>query len=264
MTYEGLPFVFGFNRVAAACGLVAQRAAGVAGTLVMWLGLHAFYRYSVGGGVVPMECSVWDFYFQNFDRNQLGQIFCAVNTIWNEFAWFFPIATTSPAYSASAPIGYVKYNYVENCWDYGQSSQYQRTAWVGHSAAGDPTGADTAGLLQQHEQGYDANGVGMQWSWLTGYFILAEGEEYIFADMLVPDAGETLGNPTISYTIYSTAYANQTPTVYGPYRADDTTRFIPFRARGRQIAIGASGSDLGTFNRLGALRVRFAPDGRNG
>lgn len=263
MTYLGLPFVFGFNVLARACGLIAMRARGVAGSLVMWIGLHTMYRYTIGGGVSPMECPVWDFYFDNFDRAQIDQIHCAVNTIWNEMAWHFPIAPTSPIYDPAAPIGYIKINYVENCWDYGQSSQYQRTAWEGHSAAGDPIGADLAGLLQQHERGRDANGVGMAWSWQTGFFALAEGEEFVFCDLIVPDHSETLGNPTIDYTVLVSAYPNRATQTLGPFPANDATEFIPFRARGRQMAIGAAGSDLGTFSRLGALRYRYALDGRD-
>lgn len=263
MTYLGLPFVFGFNILSRACGLIGQRARGVAGSLVMWLGLHAVYRYTIGGGVSPMECSVWDFYFFNFDQSQAEQIHCAVNTIWNEMAWFFPIKPDSPIYDANAPLGYIKYNYVENVWDYGQSSQYQRTAWVGHSAAGDPIGADPTGLLQQHERGFDANGVGMQWSWQTGFFDIGEGQEFVFADMLIPDHTESIGDPTIDYTILVSAYPNRPPQTIGPLPANSSNDFIPFRARGRQMAIGAAGSDLGTFNRLGALRYRFAPDGRD-
>lgn len=263
MTYQGLPFVFGFNRVAMGCGLSAQRAAGVAGTFVMWLGLHNFYQYSIGGGVKPVECSVWDFYFDNFDRAQLDQINCAVNTIFNEMAWFFPIKSSSPVYDPAAPLGYVKYNYLEGCWDKGQSSQYQRTAWMGHSPIGDPVGTDYNGLIQQHENGYDADGAGMDWSWQTGFFAISEAEDIIFSDLIIPDMTETIGSPTINYTILVSLYPDQAPQSIGPLVSTTGTHFIPYRARGRQMAIAATGSDMGTFNRLGALRVRYAPDGRN-
>lgn len=262
MTYQGLPFVFGFNRIAAACGLIAQRAMGIAGTLVMWLSTRGFFTYTIGGGVTPIECDVWDFFINNVDTDQFPQIHCAVNALYNEMAWHFPLSQSSPLWSPLAPMGYVKVNYVEGqVWDYGLSSQYQRTAWTGRSPVGNPIGADIAGLLQQHEIGYDANGAGMQWSWQTGYFDIVEGEDFVFADLIIPD-NITIGSPTIYYTIYVTPYPNQAATVLGPYPSMTSTDFIAFRARGRQMAIGASGSDLGTFNRLGALRYRYARDGR--
>lgn len=263
MTYQGLPAVFGFNRIAVGCGLLTARAHGSVGSTVMWLGRDSFFTHQIGGGgVSPMECPVWDFYYQNFDRAQIGQIFCAVNTTFNEFAWFFPIDPASALYSASAPIGYVKFNYLEqgNVWDYGQSAQYQRTAWTSYSAT--PVGADTAGLLQQHEVGFDANGAGMQWSWTSGGFDISEGEDFSFVDMIVPDA-DTIGNPTIYYTVTAQLYPNRAPVVLGPFVALTSTDFIPVRVRSRNISISQYGNDLGTFNRIGAVRCRVARDGRN-
>ena len=261
MSYQGLPFVFGFSRLATGCGLLAQRAAVVIGAQVIWLSSRGFFSRSFSG-VMPMECPVIDFLLNNLDQTQVEQVHAAPNTVFNEAAWFFPIAPTSPIYSASAPIGYIKLNYVENVWDYGQSSQYQRTAWVGRSPLGNPVGADTAGLLQQHEVGYDANGTGMRWSWQTGYFDISDGEDYVFVDLLIPDF-VTVGSPAIQIEVLVTNYPDTAPVVYGPYTVTPDTQFISPRVRGRQVAIAVSGSDLGTFNRLGAIRYRFAPDGRN-
>jgi hypothetical protein len=261
MTYQGLPFVFSFNRIATGCGIIAQRAAGIAGSFVIWLSTRGFFTYSMGGGVTPIECSVWDFFINNVDTAQLDQIHCAINSLFNEMAWHFPISVTSPLYSPSSPMAYLKFNYVEQVWDYGQSSQYQRTAWVGQSPIGNPVGADYSGLLQQHEIGYDANGSAMIGGWQTGYFDLSEGEDFVFVDLLIPDS-TTLGNPAINYTVYSALYPNQPAAAIGPFAVTTTTPFVPLRARGRQMAIGASWSDMGTFNRLGALRYRYAPDGR--
>jgi hypothetical protein len=263
MTYQGLPFVFGFNRIAPACGLIAKRAAGTSGQLVMWLSTRGFFQYVIGGGgVVPIECPVWDFLFDNLDNTQLNQVHCAVNSLFNEMAWFFPIAPSSPLYNPVAPLGYVKVNYAEGLvWDYGLSDQYQRTAWVGTSPIGNPIGADLNGLLQEHEVAKDANGAPMRWSWQTGFFDLAEGEDFSFVDLLIPDF-TAIGNPTINLTVLASLYPNGPTAADGPHPWAPSTNFVPVRARGRQIALSASGSDLGTFNRLGAVRYRFAADGR--
>ena len=263
VTYLGFPLVFGFNHVSVADGLVSQRAAATIANKVMWLGLYQFYRYTVGGGVELMECPVWDFYWNNVDLLQLGQIFAAPNSLFNEMAWHFPLATTSPLYSPLNPMGYLKFNLVEGVWDYGLSSQYQRTAWIDHSAAGDPTGADLGGLLQQHEHGNDANGTPMQWSWSTGYFDLHEGEDYVFSDFLIPDF-VTTGNPIFTPTIQTTDYPNQPPTtVTAQMIATGATYFITYAARGRQMSVGFAGGDVGTFSRLGRIRIRYEPDGQN-
>ena len=271
MTYLGFPLVFGFNLVSQGCGLLAQRVGGSVGNLVMWLSTHQFFRYDIGGGVRPVECPVWDFYWNNTDQTQLGQYHCAVNSNFNEMAWFFPIAVSSPLYSADTQLGYVKFNYVENAWDYGISSQYQRTAWIGHTPAGSPVGADTAGLLQSHEVGNDANGEPMIGGWQTGYFQLTEGEDYPFIDLILPDFAlqSTAAAPVITMNLLTTTYPfslfGASPRTIGPFTVTSGpggAGFIPCRARDRQVALSASWSDLGTSNRIGAIRVRYAPDGR--
>jgi hypothetical protein len=261
MTYQGLPFVFGFNRIAAGCGAVSSRCIGLVGTQVMWISLAGMFAYTIGGGVTPLECEVWDFFINNLDTTILEKIFCAPNPQFHEFAWHFPVQSSSPLYTNGA-FAFIKFNYVENAWDTSSSSQCQRTAWTGQSAILNPIGSDTSGLLQQHEVGLDADGSGMAWSWLTGFFDIAEGEEFAFVDLLIPD-NVTIGTPTINYTVYSTYYPNTAPTATGPFAVTPTTDFVPLRVRGRQMAIGASGSDVGTFSRLGSFRYRVAPDGRN-
>lgn len=267
MTYIGFPLVFGFNRVGPGAGLIAQRAAGATSTFIMWLGYQQFWQDAVGGGLQPVECSVFDFYFYNVDFSQAAQIFCAVNTVFDEMAWHFPLSTTSPLYSPLAPNGYVKYNYVEKVWDYGLSSQYQRTAWVDHSPAGNPIGADLAGLLQEHEQGYDANGQAMLWSWLTGYFDIHDGEDYVFSDFLIPDwvIMPDGAHATFVPTVLTQDYPFDTPTTVSTPQFVNSTEFITYSARGRQMAFGFAGgaSDVGNFSRLGGVRIRYAIDGRN-
>lgn len=273
MTYLGFPLIFGFTQIAGSCGLISMRASGDASGVVMWLSTRGFYTYQAGGGVDSVECPVWDFLFQNVDNAQLDQIHCAVNALFNEMTWFFPIMTTSPIYSASAPLGYVKYNFVENVWDYGQSAQYQRTAWLEKNPASNPTGADQNGLLQQHEISNDADGAAMVWSWQTGYFALMEGEEFVFVDLILPDftLQWTLNPPVITVNVFGVddalSLATTQPLVDGPFTINSAaggTYMIPCRLRSRLISVEFSGSDLGSFHRIGAIRVRYAPDGRDG
>ena len=277
MQYIGFPLIFSFTQIAGSCGLIAMRAAGDTSGTVPWLSTRGFYIFQTGGGVNSVECPVWDFIFNNIDTTQLDQVHCAVNALFNEMTWHFPVATTSPIYSATAPMAYVKYNFVENAWDYGQSFQYQRTAWVEKSPQSYPAGTDFNGLIQQHEVSADADGVGMQWSFQTGYFSLMEGEEFMFVDLIVPDfvlnwSGST--PPLILVSLLTTDYpigladgaSVGQPLVDGPYTITTmqpgATLMVPVRMRGRQIALLFEGSDLGSFFRIGAIRVRFSPDGR--
>lgn len=270
MTYQGLPFVFGIRPIATGCGLIGPRARAVSGAKVMWLSNHGFFLMDVGGGTpAAIECSVWDILLNNWDLEQTGQFVLGANDLANEFELFFPLSADSAYYVAdSITRGSVKFNFVENVWDYSISSQLQRTAWERHwvitqGNQGNPVGADLAGLLQQHEIGYDANGAGMVWSWTTGYFAMAEGEDIFIVDFLIPDF-VTLNNPTINIEILvQPSSPNEDPLVFGPFQWNAALKWINgFAARGRQMALRVSGSDVGTFNRLGAFRYRHAIDGR--
>jgi hypothetical protein len=271
MTYVGLPFVFSFQPLGYGCGLLGMRAHANVGALVMWVSNHGFFIMTLGGGgAVPIECPVWDILFNNWDLENTGSFTMGANTLTNEFELFFPLATTSPFYVAgSVTFGSVKYNYVEKVWDYTISPQLQRTAWEGHwnglpGQVGNPVGADTAGLLQQHEIGFTANGAAMLWSWTTGFFDIAEGEEMVFVDWVIPDF-VTTGGPAIDIIINTTVAPNAPVTSSGNLQVDPTTYWVPpFGLRGRQMQISCagSGSNSNTFARLGALRYRVASDGR--
>lgn len=257
VTYIGFPLVFSIQPIAKGAGLIATRAAGIIGTSVMWMAPQlSFFRYDLGGGVTPLECPVIDFVRNNIVTLQAPQTHCAVNEDFNEIAWHFWTVIG---------FAYVKYNIVENAWDYGQSAQYQRSAWCGRSPMGSPIGADTSGLLQQHEQGVDANGSVMNWSWQSGEFDMAEGADFAFSDTLIPDFVQ-VGAPTIVPTLYVTDEPNEpvTEVVTTPAISSNGTYFLSYNARGRQMSIGfaAGPADLGTFWRLGKIRFRWTPDGR--
>jgi hypothetical protein len=278
MIYQGLPFVFGFQPIATGCGLYARRAVGAIGTRLMWLAGHGtagtaethrpsgFFEMIFGASAPqPIECDVWDIMIDNCEFNTPEKYFMAVNETYNEFELFFPLKTTSAFYIAgSVEWGSIKYNFVDKAWDYTISPQLQRTAWVGVTPVGTPVGADLDGLLQQHEIGMDANGEGMAWSWQTGDFDLAEGEEMVLVDWLLPDfsTNGSTNPPTITLTVGARKSANAVAVTQSMDVTSTTDWTANFALRGRQFFIGASGSDLGTFNRLGAIRYRAAPDGR--
>ena len=262
MVYQGLPFVFAFNRIAVNCETLSSRSVAVIGNIIMWPSIRGFFQYS-GTGVNFFPCPVWDFFFANVDYTQTDQVFAAVNTTFNEVAWFFPFSASSTYYSTATPYGYVKYNSLDGVWDFGVSSQYQRTAWVDHFGDGEPVGADTAGLLQQHEISPDADGLPLMWSITSGYEDIQQGEEYGFIDFFIPDQVATPSTAQMNVTFTATNYPGDAPLTYGPYAFTPTTEFLTPGLRARQIAVTFSGADLGSSVRLGAHRYRIQADGRN-
>ena len=184
MTYIGQPYIYGFNKIGANAGLIAQKAASQMGGVVYWMSQKQFFKFS-GNGVEVIQCPIWDQVFQNFypgnDENgnpYTDRIRCASNSQFNEITWHFPAHYTNdidPATGialAALQIGtgevnaYVKYNVALNQWDYGYQHPDDpgvlvgRTAWIDQSVLGPPIGVGATSSVNV------SNGIP-----IDGYFI---------------------------------------------------------------------------------------------
>ena len=260
MNYIGFPETYGFNKIGAGAGLASSHAAMQLRGGVYWMGKSNFYSYT-GNGVQVIPCPVWDFVFQNLNTAFIHNVRAMPNTPFNEAGWFFP----SNASSNGECDSYVKMNITEPGapWDYGL---LPRSAWIDQTVLGPPIGATPTGIIYQHELTNDAAGQPISWSYTTGYFRIAEGELYAFVDRIQPDfkfglsGGAQTAQIQMSFNV--TNYSGDTPIVYGPYSVTQATEFITTRFRGGLMSITVSGSDLGSFSRLGYVRYRWSADGR--
>jgi hypothetical protein len=299
MSYIGQPYIYGFNKIGANAGLIGQKAAGQLGGEVYWMSQKAFWKFGANG-VEPLPCPVWDQVFQNFypgvDANgnpYTDRIRCAPNSQFGEITWYFPAHYTSDIDADTGLLtddliegtgennAYVKYNIALGQWDYGYqhgddpSVLVGRTAWVDQSVLGPPIGAaaatsvagqSTGFYVYQHEVGNDADGVAIQCGFTTGYAQIAEADNMIFIDQVWPDMKwgffDEPKTAEVDITFYVTNYPGDRPRTFGPYKVTVGTEYISVRMRGRLIAFSVSSTDLGSFWRLGAIRYRFAPDGK--
>lgn len=242
MTYQGLPYVFGFNQIGTNCGSLSKRSPAVIGQQVVWPSLHGFFRYS-GGGIAPMECPVWDWFYDNIDLQQAEQCTAALNPLFNEVAWYF--RSTVP------DTRYVKWNYLENLWDYGV---LDRTAWADHTPYNSPVGTDSLGNIFVHENSQDADGSPVVCYGQTGYYDLQEGDTIQYVNAVLPDFLLNAA-ATVQMTILATDNPGDAPRSYGPFAITATTRRFNVSLRGRQIAFRFASNDLGSTWRTGATRV---------
>lgn len=262
MTYTGPPLVYSFNMVATGCGLIAQKArANILGN-TYWMGLNSFYTYS-NGGVRSLPCDVWDEIFPTVDTDSIDKIWAWANSSYDEVWWFFPSSG-----GGGECDSYVKLNVTTGLWDYGLnvdgSGGLSRTAGIDQSIFGQPLAADSARYIQQHETGYDADGVAMSGAFAqSGYADIGDGTNILFIDQVIPDL-KWLGNDgAATLYIYGQNFPGDTPVTYGPYTLTPTTRFISLRSRKRQLAYRIEWQAQRGYNaRVGAIRVRGAPAGR--
>lgn len=299
MQYIGPPFIYGFNKIGANAGLIAQKAAGQMGGVVYWMSQKQFFKFG-GNGVEVIPCPVWDQVFQNFfpgvDANgnpYTDRIRCAPNSQFNEITWHFPAHYTNDIDPATGlaldtqQIGtgevnaYVKYNVALNQWDYGYqhpddpSVLVGRTAWIDQSVLGPPIGAaaatsvvgQTTGFyIYQHETANDADGTAMEAGFTTGYAALSDGDNMLFIDQVWPDMKwgfvDEAKTAEVKLTFYVTNYPGDPPIEYGPYTVTRQTQYLSVRMRGRLVSFSVSSTDLGSFWRVGAIRYRYQQDGK--
>lgn len=263
MAYIGFPLVYSFNKLAPNCGLISQRARAVLGTIIAWMSFNDFFVYS-GGAISPIPCTVRDFVFNNLDRNFTGAIFAAPNTYYGEIAWWFPTIGSN-----GIPNAYVKWNPTEagEPWDYGYQS-LQVDAWTDQSVLGPPIGIFSTGLIEQFETAIDFDGSILDSGFMSGWFELAEGEQFLFIERIFPDFVISSGGE-ISMTVYLaddmaatlSSSIDQIRT-YGPFMVTASTPFFIVGGRGRLCQIQVQCTSANTFYRYGKPLAVVAADGR--
>ncbi|HUC64573.1 MAG TPA: hypothetical protein VMA53_04035 [Stellaceae bacterium] len=252
MQYVGLPFVYSFTQVGFGCGLIAPKGAATTPFSVFWMtGDVNFYSYS--GSVAPIECTVRDRIAGNINTLQLDKVFAAVDSQYNEVWWFYPSINSIEIDS------YVKYNYVEQLWDYGLLA---RTAWEDHKDFAYPMATDPNSFLYNHEFGVDADGTPMD-SWAeTGYLALTEGDDVMMVERVLPDLNTFAGQVQLS--AFAVTYPNSdTPVQTGPVTATaGATPYVTLRARGRGVAFKIESNYLGGDFRWGGMRAVLKKAGK--
>ena len=240
MTYSGPPFVFGFQRVGTACGMISAGAYASVDAGVIWMGRRNFYIYS-GGQVQEIPCEVADLVFSNINYDQASKVQAMVNSQWNEIWWVYQ------SQDASECDKYVAYDYVENIWTTGS---IDRTAGVDRGVFRLPFLVKSDGVVYEHEVGFEYDGIAPFAE--TGPIAIGTGEQQISVTSVIPDE-KTQGQVDLKFK--SRLYPNATETEHGPFSPANPTSV---RFQGRQIRMrveGAQGADW----RVGIMRLDARP-----
>ena len=259
MTYIGSQFVFGFHKSGANCGLIAKHAWTSIGGSVYWMTPSAIFQLS-GGAVSKVNCPIWDAIFQDLDTSNVDKCHAGSNSLFGEVEFYYP--------SLSGGLGIcdkrATFNVDEGLWSL---SSIQRNTWIDVSGAGNPISADNSGAIYQHETGNDADTSPMNPWFETGWIYINEGEDVSFIDRVFPDFkwGEYNGidDANIQITVSVVKYLGDTPVTYGPFNMTKLTKFVSKRMRGRHVKFKVESNDMGSFWRIGHMRMRWMPDGKN-
>ena len=259
MQFIGPPFTFGVNMINEGIGCIGPKAmTNVAGG-VYWMDYTGFYFYN--GTVQPIQCSVQDYVFDDFNSAEPYKTFAFSNQEFNEVGWFY-------CSEGSAEIDrYVVYNYFERAWVVGQ---LERHAWLDAGINQKPlaTGTNTSNYLYEHEVGNDDDGSAMTNVFIeSSDFDIADGEEFSFLRRIIPDikfTGTAGTGQGVNYVLKNRDFNASSLTTSETKSVLDSTTKIDVRVRARQLAFRIEGDDsaTGVGWRLGATRFDLNKSGK--
>ena len=266
MQFLGPPFTFGLTEISRNVTIASPNAAVAVNDFVFWMGSKEFYVYS--GTVARLPCTVLDYVFSDFNRDQIGKVTAGHNSSYGEVWWFYPSG------SATENDRYVIYNYQEKVWYFGNLA---RTAWVDRGINQYPIAASTDNKLYYHEFGQDdgspnpASAISANIE--SSQIDIGDGDKFTFIRRLIPDVtfrDSTNETPRANLVVKTRNF----PGVTFSETSSDTvsqsasspielfTEQVHLRLRGRSFAFRIESDVTGVMWRLGTPRLDIRPDGR--
>lgn len=235
-TYQGPPFVYGFERVGTSCGIVSRKAVSAVDDGVFWMGQKNFYHFT-GTDVREIPCEVADLVFGDINRAQITKTWSVSNAQNGEVWWFYPTNNSTEVNK------YVYFDYKDGHWGVGDLA---RSCGVDRGVFRYPLWVDTGLDLLEHEVGLNYDGATVFAE--SGPISLGAGDEVFSVNKLYPDE-RTQGQ--VSATFRTRFYPNDTERTYGPYTMANP---VSVRFTGRQIRMRIEGNGLSDW-RFGVNRI---------
>lgn len=235
-TYQGPPYVYGFERVGSACGTEAPNSLVSVDQYAFWMGQKGFFMFD---GSVPREltCEVSDYVFRDINTNQVSKVYGVHNSRYSEIWWFYP------SEGSVENDRYVTFDYKDQIWTFGQLA---RTAAIDTGILRHPVWTTTDGYLYFHEYGFNHGGLTAFVE--SGPISLGNGDQVMKVTKLLPDE---LTQGAVTATFKTRFYPNDTERSYGPYTMDNPTSV---RFTGRQIRARFD-STVNNDWRVGTMRI---------
>jgi hypothetical protein len=281
MQYLGPPYVWGFNILMDNISIMSPNCSITINNVTYWMGADKFYMYS--GRVETLPCSLWQYVFDDINKDQAWQVAVGGNEGYNEIWWFY-CSTNSTVIDK-----YIIYNYVDRVWYYGTLN---RTTWLDSGIRSNPMGTfingaddvgNPTGTVVYHEIGNDDASTATTLP-IVSYvqssdFDIGDGHNFGLVWRMLPDinfTGSNVNQPSITMTLkprynsgsaYGTADMPVTTSAdnytLGPqYTIQQFTGQVYTRLRGRQMAMRISSDGLGVAWQMGTPRIDIKNDGR--
>ena len=264
--------VWGAQLIGENISIASSNAVACANGVSYWMGKDKFYMYD--GRLQTLKCDLLRYVFNDFNLQQMDQVFAGTNEAHHEIWWFYCSA------DSTAVDRYVIYNQQDKIWYYGTMA---RTAWLDSGMRDLPVAATYTYNLVNHEAGLDDNETGtataINASITSADFDTDDGHKFTLVSRILPDmtfTGSTTDSPSATITLYplqNSGSGYNSPTSEGGNSAGAVTRSaiapveaytnqIDVRVRGRQMSIKVESTALGVQWQLGSPRLDMRVDGR--
>ena len=264
--------VWGAQLIGENISIASPNAIARANGVSYWMGKDKFYMYD--GRLQTLKCDLLRYVFNDFNLQQMDQVFAGTNEAHHEIWWFYCSA------DSTAVDRYVIYNQQDKIWYYGTMA---RTAWLDSGMRDLPVAATYTYNLVNHEAGLDDNETGtataINASITSADFDTDDGHKFTLVSRILPDmtfTGSTTDSPSATITLYplqNSGSGYNSPTSEGGNSAGAVTRSaiapveaytnqIDVRVRGRQMSIKVESTALGVQWQLGSPRLDMRVDGR--
>lgn len=273
MQYLGPPYVWGFQLLQDNVTIMSPNATITINNVTYWMGTDKFFMYS--GRVETLPCAVWQYVFDDINKDQSFQVFAGSNEGYSEVWWFYC------SNGSNTVDKYIIYNYLERTWAYGSMN---RTAWLDSGLRQYPMAAYDAGhKILYHEANVDdvsgLSPVPIEAFIQSSDFDIGDGHNFGFVWRILPDItfnGSNTNQPKVTMTVrprrnsgspYGLAdrpevASTQNYTNRGTYDVQDFDGQVYTRLRGRQMSFRIESSALGVAWQLGTPRIDIRNDGR--
>jgi hypothetical protein len=217
-SYQGLPFVYVFNRVGDNCGAISRGCAVAVDAAAYWMSPNGFFVFD--GSMRQIPCDVFDAVFGDLNQAQRSKITGWMNGQNQEVWWFYPSSGSTEIDRA------VVYNVREQHW---ALHQIVRLSAVDRGVIGNPIAAGNDGYIYNHE-------TGASWGGSTPYAEsgpaeAGEGDQVLRVRRIIFDE-DTAGDAEVS--VKTRDWPNGTETTAGPYASDNP---VSVRIAGRQMRL---------------------------
>lgn len=112
--YLGPPYVYGFDRIAESCGLVAANAVAATERFAVWLGQYNFWIYD--GEVKELPCEIYGYFIDDLNDTQISKTVAFTLARQSEI-WFLYQSKDS---QTDEHDSYIVYNYALQVWYFGR------------------------------------------------------------------------------------------------------------------------------------------------